>query len=255
MSSGLLFRTFRQMQSVDLGFTERRALTFELGLPRTRYETHAAAEAFVDELLERLAALPGVASVGAVAPQCLPLDSDMCWGEPLSVEGRPTAEGEVPPVVGVRLVAGDYFATLGIPVRGRLADGGGREVVVSEATALACFGVEDPIGRRVGFSGTDQWYTVVGVAENVRAQITTEDFQRLFHLATTDDPQPGPTPHGMTYVVKTTLPPEALTPAVRRAVAELDQGVPLAKVRSLETLVAQPRLPPSSRSPWWAAPR
>src|SRR5690606_29641947 len=99
IGSGLLFRTFRELHAVDLGFSERKALTFEIGLPGARYDSRARAKACHDALGERLAALPGVESVGAIAT-CLPLAGGMCWGETLRVEGRPPVEGEVPPVTG-----------------------------------------------------------------------------------------------------------------------------------------------------------
>src|SRR5690606_31133142 len=151
--SGLLFRTFRELHRVDLGFSERQALTFETGLPPTRYQSRVIARNFHAQLREQLAALPGVEAVGAIAP-CLPLAGNICWGVGLEVEGRPPMEGEVPPVTGARVVAGDYFQAMGIRVRGRAFEpsdeaGGLRVAVISEATADAYFPGEDPLGKRV----------------------------------------------------------------------------------------------------------
>src|SRR5690606_29414948 len=143
IGSGLLFRTFREMHAVDLGFGGGKALRSEIGLPGARYDSRARAKAFHDALGERLAALPGVESVGAIAT-CLPLAGGMCWGETLLVEGRPPVEGEVPPVTGARAVVGNYFNAIGIRVRGRALgpDDGARPervAVISEATAEAYF--------------------------------------------------------------------------------------------------------------------
>src|SRR5690554_7287837 len=85
---------------------------------RGRATSPARAHAFHADLRERLAALPGVEAVGAIGT-CLPLAGRMCWGEGLRVEGRPPVEGEAPPVTDARVVAGDYFAAMGIRVRGR----------------------------------------------------------------------------------------------------------------------------------------
>src|SRR5690606_11592111 len=249
IGSGLLFRTFREMHAVDLGFSERKALTFEIGLPGARYDSRARAKAFHDALGERLAALPGVESVGAIAT-CLPLAGGMCWGETLLVEGRPPVEGEVPPVTGARAVVGDYFNAIGIRVRGRALepeDGvrGQRVAVISEATAEAYFPGEDPLGKRVSFGGTapDDWYTVVGVAENVKSQVTTDEFQRVIYLPATAQNQPGPPPHQMIYVLKSAVEPESLIPAARQAVWDLDDGLPLANVRTLDALIAEATAP------------
>ena len=101
IGSGLLLRTYAAMRAVPLGFTERNALVFELGLASARYRTRADAKAFHDRLHERLAALPGVVSAGAVG-HCLPLIGQMCSGEILEVEGRPAPQGTLPPVTGSR---------------------------------------------------------------------------------------------------------------------------------------------------------
>ncbi|HEY8470276.1 MAG TPA: ABC transporter permease [Longimicrobiales bacterium] len=249
IGSGLLFRTFRELRAVDLGFSERKALTFEIGLPVMRYDSWARAKAFHDALRERLAALPGVESVGAIAT-CLPLSGNMCWGEALRVEGRPPAEGEVPPVTEARAVVGDYFNAIGIRVRGRGltpddGDHGQRVAVISEATAEAYFPGEDPLGKRVSFGGTgpDDWFTIVGVAENVKSRVATDDFQRLIYLPATAQHKPGPPPHQMIYVLKSAVEPESLIPAVRAAVRDLDDGLPLARVRTLEALIAEATAP------------
>jgi putative ABC transport system permease protein len=249
IGSGLLFRTFKHMHAVDLGFSERQALTFEIGLPPMRYNSRAKAKVFQDALRERLAALPGVQSAAAIGT-CLPLAGHMCWGEALLVEGRPPVEGEAPVITGARIVAGDYFAAMGIRVRGRAlvqSDDAGRPrvAVISEATAKAYFLGEDPLGKRVSFGGTgpDDWFTIVGVAENVKSRVATDDFQRLIYLPATAQHKPGPPPHQMIYVLKSAVEPESLIPAVRAAVWDLDDGLPLARVRTLEALIAEATAP------------
>src|SRR5690606_29764763 len=92
-------------------------------------------------------------------------------------------------------------------------------------------------------NGPDDWFTVVGVAEDVKARLTTDDFQRIIYLPAVAERQPGPPLHQMTYVLKTSVPPESLIPAVRRAVWELDDGLPIARVLSLDALIAQATAP------------
>ncbi|MFW6201786.1 MAG: ABC transporter permease, partial [Gemmatimonadota bacterium] len=247
IGSGLLFRTYGELRSVDLGFDERRAVAFELGLPDVRYPTRADGRRFHGELLVRLRALPGVESVAAVGP-CLPLSGDMCWGETLEAEGRPIAEGSAAPVTGTRVVTADYFRTLGIPVRGRVFDAtdetsGSPVAILSEAAADAYFGSEDPVGRRVRFGSDGPWHRVVGVAGNVRGRVETDEFQRLIYLPMRPESADGPPLSSMAYVVGTTVSPTSLVPAVRRAVGELDPELPLSSVARLEDLIARATAP------------
>ncbi|HUG39419.1 MAG TPA: ABC transporter permease [Longimicrobiales bacterium] len=247
IGSGLLFRTFQQLRAVDLGFTERRALTFEIGLPESRYETPAQRVAFHRGLLPRLEAIPGVETAAAVG-RCLPLVPSMCWGETLQAEGAPTPEGQVPPVTGVRIATTDYFRAMGIPVRGRTfesADEGvGQAVaILSEAAAAAYFPGENALGGRVRFEGDSPWLTVVGVAANVRGRVATDDFTRLIYLPLPSEAGAGPPPSFLSYVVTTTVPAASIASAVRQAVADADPAIPVASVRTLDDLIAAATAP------------
>ena len=255
IGSGLLLRTYAAMRAVPLGFSERNALVFETGLPSSRYASRADAKSFQDRLSEKLVALPGVTSAGAVG-QCLPLIGYMCYGEVLEVEGRPNVEGKVPPVTGVRIATTEYFRTIGIAVRGRAFTAGDETgetsvVVLSAAAARAYFGDEDPIGKRVRFArgmrdageATGGWSTVVGVAADVRVRIQTDDFQRIIYFPILPQAVEGPSAHRMSWVLSTALPPNSLIPAVRAALDDLDPGMPLAQLRTLEDVISEATAP------------
>ena len=248
IAAGLMFRTFDHLRRSDLGFTERQALTFEVALPESRYASRARAGDFHDRLLGRLAALPGVEAAGAVG-RCLPLTGHMCWGETLVAEGFPRPEGELPPVTGVRIATPGYFATLGIPVRGRVFRPGDESraaspAILSEAAAAAYFHDADPIGRRISFRDEEpSWYTVVGVAADVRARVGSDDFLRTVYLPMRDETDDGPPATAMSYVLRTAVPPTSLVAAVRAAVGELDPLVPLAEVRSLRQVIGKALAP------------
>ncbi len=247
IGSGLLIRTFERLRSVDLGFSQRQALVFDVGLPGSRYPDRGAAKAFHDRLLGKLRALPGVESAAAIG-SCLPLSGNMCWGETLEAEGLPTPEGQVPPVTGARVATTDYFRTLGIPVRGRTftaADetGAATGVVLSESAARAYFGDREPLGRRVRFGRDEPWHTVVGIAGDVRGRLQNDDFERVIYLPLLPETADGPPPDRMIYVLASSLPPTALVPAVRRTLAGLDPELPLADVRTLRSVVSAATAP------------
>lgn len=241
VGSGLLFRTFRGLRQVDLGFTTRSALTFEIGLPVTRYQSRAAAMEFNDRLLERLRGIPGVESAGAVG-NCLPLARTMCWGETLEAEGYPTPAGQVPPVTGARITSAGYFRTMGIPVRGRTFNSGDEQgaatvAILSEAAAEAYFHGDDPLGRRVRFGADRPWHTIVGVAGNVKGTVEDERFQRAIYLPVLPETADGPWAGSLAYVLRTTVPPASLTGAARRVVQEIDPALPMARVQTLQALI------------------
>ena len=246
IGSGLLFRTFQELRSTDLGFTERTALTFQIGLPGTRYPETADATRFHATLLERLESIPGVESASAVAA-CLPLTPHMCWGTVLEAEGYPRGEGAPPAVVGARRVLGDYFGDMEIPVRGRTFgpgdhSGAGRVAILSEEAARTYFRGDDPIGRRVTFEGDP--HTIIGVAGNVRAKIETEEFQSLIYLPMHPAGASGPRSQRASYVLTMAgVPPTSVTSGVRQVLAEMDPAVPLADVRSLEGRIADATAP------------
>lgn len=248
VGSGLLLRTFSELRSADPGFHERQALTFRVGLPGARYDGRAAALAFHQELEDRLAAIPGVRGVGAVAT-CLPLSGELCWGEVLQIEGRPAEPGASPVVTGTRAVTPGYFASLGIAVRGRAIEerdlvDGEAIAVLSETAAARHFAGEDPIGRRVSLGGPEPtWYTVVGVADDVRARIEDTSFTTLIYLPARPAGTDGPPPQTMAYVVATSIPPASLAPAVREMVRALDPGVPVADVATVREHIARAMAP------------
>ncbi|MEX1257415.1 MAG: FtsX-like permease family protein, partial [Gemmatimonadota bacterium] len=249
IASGLLFRTFQELRAVDLGFSEREGLTFDIGLPGLRYGTRAHAASFHRDLLARIGSLPGV-EVAAAIGQCLPLTGHMCWGEIMEAEGFPTPEGQVPPVIGARVATTEYFRALGIPVRGRTftsadeAEGGEWVAILSEAGASAYFPGTDALGRRIRFDGEGSpWYRVVGIASDVRGRVATEEFTRTIYLPLRPDVEDGPPPHTVAYVVSTSILPGGIAGGVRRAVADLDPTIPLANVRTVEELIAAATAP------------
>jgi putative ABC transport system permease protein len=114
--SGLLIRSFYNLVNVDPGFTASRVVEFGIGLPEKRYSSEEKLIGFHKQLLERLAALPGVESVGAVGR--LPI-SGRVMGASFEPEGSDIPKQQRP-TAAINLVSPSYFQTMNIPlVRGR----------------------------------------------------------------------------------------------------------------------------------------
>src|SRR5439155_13230365 len=112
--AGLLIQSFARLGRVSPGVQTERLLTARVQLPSVAYPKNENIIAFFDQFLPRIRALPGVESASTIVP--LPLSgSNMVTS--FDVEEHPLPEGQrlgAP----VRIIATDYFKTMGIPVRG-----------------------------------------------------------------------------------------------------------------------------------------
>ena len=190
IGSGLMIRTFQRLRQVDPGFRDpAQVQTFQLSVPRTASDpTQPRGQADERELrvkqqiLERLAAVPGVEAVGfAGFSDGLPMDGD---GRQvfMIVDGRPPAPDGTTPATELQFVSPGFFETLRTPVlAGRTFDWtdvyGGRPVVlVSENLARAQFGsAAAAVGQRVAFSQNGPRWEVVGVVKDVHHEGVGQD--------------------------------------------------------------------------------
>jgi putative ABC transport system permease protein len=259
VASGLMVRSFQKLRAVDPGFDARSALTFTVGLPGREYPTRAAAVAAHQAILDRLSALPGATAVSAST--CLPLAGGGCLGNTVRVQGRAIPPGTVPPLAVFSAVASGYFEDMGIRlIRGRSIDRGDIErrepvVVVDEVFAERMFPNQNPIGEHVASNRppatlTEEasltWLTIVGVVSRTPTRIladpnpTAQVYMPMSIAGGPDVPASslvGPDIAVMTYVVRSALPPAALTPSVRRAIDTVDPKLAIARVRTLQNIL------------------
>ena len=233
VGAGLLVRSVHQLLSVDTGFDSRQVLTFQLSIPEWIYDTpEKRSEAFA-QLLDAMDRIPGVESSGAAT--WLPMTD-------IGAATRYEALGEEAPPVGlepsadIRIVAGRYFQTLGIPVvHGRLFTQADRDhvLIVNEALAAQAWPGADPIGRQLKVAWhDDRPNTVVGVVGDV--------------LPEAPDVAPRPTiyfPHAfdpwstMAIAVRAERDPAALLPAIQRLLGTLQPDAPLTAARTMDQVI------------------
>jgi predicted permease len=234
IGAGLLLRSFSRLQDVRPGFDPAAVLTLELTTTGQRY---TKAEAVVEAyrlLWTRLRALPGVSAAGGVS--ALPLSDMMSWG-PITVEGRVPPPGEKFINVDQRMVGGDYFQAMRIPlIRGRVFTEQDtrtqpRVVVVDDHMAQQLWPGTDPIGRRIrlGPDGSGAVATVVGVVGRIKQDRLESDSRMAMYVAHTQF-----STRAMNIVVRaSTADPAVLTSSVTEQIRALDPDLPIYNVRPM----------------------
>ena len=233
IGAGLLIRSFVRLRTVDLGFQPSGLLTLRLPLAGAR---NAAAErriAFMQQVEERVGALPGVRAVAAV--DTLPLGG-FGFGTTFAVEGRPVPAEK--PIGLVRGVTPGYFRTMGLALlEGRdftAADTAGSAftMVVSRTVARRFWPQGGAVGSRLVLDPNGRLAQVVGVVGDVKPEtIEGDDWLTLYC------PYAQNAFHSMTLVMRSALPPESAIRAAERAVHQLDPDQPVADGRSMDSVV------------------
>ncbi|HET9479962.1 MAG TPA: ABC transporter permease, partial [Pyrinomonadaceae bacterium] len=239
--AGLLFRSFMRLQAVNAGFTPQQVLTAQLSPAGPNFDDNGDYVVFYDQVLERARAIPGVTSVGVI--NTLPLSGGPTIA--FRVEGRPilTVDKWIP--TSFRSVSPDYFRAMNIMVlKGRTftpednADAP-RKLMINQALAQRDFPNEDAIGKRITLGNTDAnnqpvWFEIVGVTANVRSVELREEAPPELYFAARQLPF-----RTMALVVRSTVEPESLAPALRQSVAEVDRTVPVSEVQTMEHIVSE----------------
>jgi predicted permease len=232
----------------DLGFTPENLFTFRIELPGARYTTDRNIE-FIDRLLERLEAMPGVTSASAGLP--LPLTGNQ-MAIVFNIEERPMGPSERPSS-NMALVSPGYFRTIGTPIldgRGFTEDDDGhrpRVLVVNKAFADRFFPGERAIGKRIASGaisnrdprGVTVFREIVGIVGNARQSPGGRDPEPIYYFPYKQLPWGPPS-----VIVRATLPAAAIVPDVRRIVADLDPYVPVHDVKTMNDILASGLAPP-----------
>ena len=234
VGAGLMVRSLQRQLAVDPGFDPSGVLRARLVLPQEY--TGARRPQFVEALRGRLLAIPSVRSVAI--------------GSDLPLGGSSNAAFIYVPDVNDQFryyrhsVTPEYFAALGVRlVRGRAFTTADRDsapgvAIINEATARRLWRDANPVGRRLRLGGPDApEATIVGVVGDVRFRdlttpLVTSEPDVYFALAQV------PT-RNLQVAIRSSLPPEQLTAALRREVASLDPAIPLFGVQPLATLLEQ----------------
>ena len=180
--AGLLTRSMIRLSDVSTGLRTEEVLTLPVSLfnpSRVSPQTDAAAKQLYELMRHEVRALPGVVEVGVGTP--MPLSTSMVDLE-IKAEGVTLDVGEVVPKADLRAAGPEYFRAASIPLlKGRefdVTDGptSGKVVIINQTLADRFFAGQDPIGKRLAWSGpilkftpfSGDWRTVVGVVGNTQ---------------------------------------------------------------------------------------
>ena len=225
--AGLTTRSFARLTSVDVGFDSARVLTMEYRVPRNKYASGDAQQAFHEQVLARVRAVPGV--VDAAGVRALPFSGNG------SFSGFRTSAGGDTRRASFNAVSHDYFQTLRIPLlAGRTFAPGDRQdlvVVVSRSLADREWLGQSALGRTLYFDGVGT-AEVIGVVGDVRHRELADTSLAAVYTLQAQNPSVF-----NTLAVRTAGEPMALADAVRRAVWDVDPDQPVWKIRSLASLI------------------
>ncbi len=247
IGAGLMIRSFLTLQKVNLGFNPDNILTLRVRLSGSKYREGAAAVDFYKQLLQRVSAMPGVQSAGAVSDVFL---SKTPNSGNFSIEGRP----DFPPAerveVPIDVASPNYFKAMEIPLlEGRFFDDrdspdGPPVVIINETMARLFWPGEDALGKRIKYgqqSSEDSWKEIIGIVKDTRRTGFDAEVRPETYLPHAQAPA-----RGLMLIVRGVSDPLNLATTIRAAVLELDKDQPVYEIKTMDMLlgdmVAQRRL-------------
>ncbi len=238
IGSGLMLRSFVELQRVDPGYDPHGVLTFLLvrDWPFTQRER---GQVLMREIRSRLSALPGVESVGASAR--LPLTGGFDFGASWATE-QSQADGAKPQTADLQAALPGYFEVLRTPlIEGRAFTDrdnvqGRNVVIIDQLLAAKAFPNESAVGKRIFMQMPNPaWLEIIGVvrhqrlaslASEGREQIYLPDASLLFGVS-------------RSWAVRTSGDPAKYAPAIRAELARFDPQLLMLEVQPMDTLVAK----------------
>jgi predicted permease len=255
VGAGLLVRSFALMMSEDLGFNPSKLLTMQIFLPETHYTTVPSIVNFDDAVIDRVGALPGVVSAGAI--NFLPLTGWTAFCD-FDIAGRASPDSGEHFTGAYRVIDWRYLRTMEVALKeGRdfaSSDGPDSQgvVLINETLAHRYWPNEDPVGKQIKliFPATlrpwdaqarQGWLTIVGIVGDVRDWSWAEPKVAQLYLPDTQNAS-----KIMRLVVRSSGDPTQLTAAIRQVVEFVDPNQPITEVSSMDEfltiVMAQRRL-------------
>jgi putative ABC transport system permease protein len=232
-------RAFNELSSSRGGWDSNRLVTGSVMLPATSYGDPEKINTFHRLTLERLLALPGVASVSISS-----FTPFFNWGDVRKyvVEGRDLPQPGQEPAAVVNSITPSYFDTYQTRIlAGRVFNDSDtfastRVFIISQTTATALFGNENPIGRRLAQTGLGKplWGEIVGVAADVKSVLPDPGPVSLqLYQPMSQDPRP----YNEVAIRTTGAAPSSLITPVRSVMTQLDPDLPIRQLQAADMTI------------------
>jgi predicted permease len=241
VASLLLVRTLSYLERLEPGFELDDLGLAQIALLTSDSSTAKRGKQLVEQLIERVGALPGVHAVTTVLTR--PLSGTAGWDFGVIVEGQTDAQAAANPLLNYEAVRPNYFETLHLPIlRGRGFQTADREgsplvVIVSHSMARRAWPGQDPIGKRIRWAGDEdigRWRTVVGVVAESRYRDFLNPRPTIYVPA-------GQQPFGSGYLlIRTAGTFGSMIPALRHAAREVHPDLDLVNPSPMEVVLDQP---------------
>jgi putative ABC transport system permease protein len=237
--AGLLLRSFARVIQIDPGFNPKELVTLEIPLPPEKYPDASQKSLFFRELLNRVATLPGINSVGLASSVPLTGAEDM---KDFTVEEAPQANGTRGPIADYRVIGGNYFEAMGIQLlKGRNfveRDDKANPMVciISQTLANKYFPEGDMIGKRLKFgsvTSSKPWLSIVGVVKDVKITNLTADLRPQIYVPYLQAPL-----SIMAVVVRTNRYSVGVSNAIAQTVLGLDSEQPVVNIKTMEQILS-----------------
>jgi predicted permease len=236
VGAGLFLRTLQNLKSVDVGFDSRNLLMFNMNPRVSGYDLDRSSRLF-GQVLERMAAVPGVTSVALTRA---PLLSATTFMDPAWKQGQASHAPAVETMFNMD-VSPAFFATMGIPVlQGRSftdRDGptGPKVAILNEAAARRLFPDGQALGRRIGESFEKAGeFEVVGVVRDTKYGSVRDPGPPTMYRCVWQTTQ-----RNLHVVLRTAGEPLAMSETVRAAMREIDPTVPVQEFTSQSEHISQ----------------
>ena len=240
IGAGLLLNSFSRLLGINPGFDPKNVLAMKISVGPSYEDDDQKQVRLFQQIIEKVKALPGVESAGAVSD--LPLGG----GEEIdqfTVEGLPAPSNySDTPLADFRFIDDGYFSTLKIPlVAGRNFSEQDIKtappvIIINESFARRFFADNDPIGKRVkpgDYESRAPWATIVGVAKDVKHTTLEQETRPQLYF-----PYQQKLWGMLTIVARSNSGAKSLSAAMRNAVWEVDKDQPITSLRMMEEYLA-----------------
>ena len=246
IGAGLMIRSLIRLQQADPGFNPNNVRTIGFSLPKEKYRGKDQQAAFYTQLIEGVAALPGVQVAGAAC--AVPFTNGQIadfeewfklWNQGFRIEGRASYDPGQEPHAFYSSISPDYFKAIGIPLlKGRHfterdTKGAPRVAIINNTMAKKFFVDDDPLGKRILLTNGDEVYReIVGVAGDVKSDGLDRETSPQIYEPYLQQPFPF-----MTLVLRVNGDPAGLNEAIRAEILKLDREQPVVSIDLLDQLV------------------